>query len=98
MKKSYELTVILRLDTDDALRSTIDEIRGWIEADDQGNVTRIDTNHFGRRKLAYELDGQREGYYVIFYTDIEGEAIEELERELRLSQNVLRHLLIRADE
>jgi small subunit ribosomal protein S6 len=98
MKRSYELTVALRLDQDDALRANLEEIKGWVEAEDLGVVNRIDTAHFGRRKLAYEIEGQREGYYAIYYADIDGEALEELERELKLAPYVLRHLLIRADE
>lgn len=98
MKRAYELTVILRLDTDDVLRDNIQQIKEWVETGDLGTVTKIDTNHFGRRKLAYELDGQREGYYVIFYADIDGTSNEELERELRLAPFALRHLLIRADD
>lgn len=98
MKRAYELTVILRLDTDDTLRENINQIKDWIEADGLGAVTKIDTAHFGRRKLAYELQGQREGYYVIFYADIDGTANEELQRELRIASFVLRYLLVRADE
>lgn len=98
MKRSYELTVILRIDTDDALRANIEEIKSWIEAEGQGAVTKIDTQFFGRRRLAYEIEGQREGYYVIFYTDIESSAIDELERELRLSSFTLRHLLVKAED
>lgn len=98
MKKSYELTVVLRLDNDDALRSQIDEIKGWIEADDQGSVTRIDTSHFGRRRLAFEIEGQREAYYVLYYADVEASAVDELERELRLATNVLRHLIVVAED
>jgi small subunit ribosomal protein S6 len=98
MRRSYELTVILRLDADDSLRSQIDEIKGFVEADELGEVTKIDTSHFGRRRLAYELDGQREGFYVIFYADIDAKAIEELERELKLSNYVLRHLLVKAED
>jgi small subunit ribosomal protein S6 len=102
MKRSYELTTVLRLDTDDALRENIDQIKGWIEGEDeeskQGEVQRIDTTHFGRRKLAYEIDGQREGFYVIFYFDAEGEILDELDRELRLASTTLRHLIVRSED
>lgn len=100
MKHSYEITVVLRLDTDDTLKTQIDEIKGWMEGEEQalGTVTKIDTNFFGRRRLAYEIEGQREGYYVIFFADVEGGAIDDLERELRLASYVLRHLVIRLDE
>ncbi|NOK85704.1 MAG: 30S ribosomal protein S6 [Chloroflexi bacterium AL-W] len=98
MKRAYELTVVLRLENDDILRENIQQVKDWVEVGDLGTVTKIDTNHFGRRKLAYEIEGQREAYYVVFHADIDGTANEELERELGLAPFVLRHLLIRADE
>ncbi|TVR18540.1 MAG: 30S ribosomal protein S6 [Anaerolineaceae bacterium] len=98
MKRSYELTVVLRLDNDETLRENIQQVKDWIEADGLGTVNKVDTNFFGRRRLAYEIDGQREGYYVIFHAEIDGTANEEIERELRLAPFVLRHLIIRGDE
>lgn len=99
MKRSYEITVVFRLDAnEDAMREAFEEIKGFIEAGEQGTVTKADTAHWGRRRLAYEIDGQREAYYVIYYADVESGAIDELERELRLSPHVLRHLVVRAGE
>jgi small subunit ribosomal protein S6 len=98
MKRSYELTFIVRLEgTDDsAVNTTVEQVRGWVEASDQGQVTRID--RWGRRKLAYEIDGQREGYYVLFDAQIEPAALFELERSLNLAQGVLRYLFVRKED
>ncbi|GAB4311071.1 MAG: 30S ribosomal protein S6 [Phototrophicales bacterium] len=99
MKRSYEITVVFKLDAnEEAMKESFEQIKGFIEADGQGTVTKIDTTHWGRRRLAYEIEGQREAYYVIYYADVESGAIDELERELRLSPQVLRHLVVRADE
>lgn len=98
MKRSYELTFIVRLEgaDDSAVNASVDQVRGWLEADEQGQVTRID--RWGRKKLAYEIDGQREGYYVLFEAQIEPRAIFELERSLNLAPNILRYLFVRGED
>lgn len=104
MKRPYEVTVVLRiLANDEETQNAIEQVRGWIEQPDnngtpQGEVTRIDRTTLGRRKLAYEIDKQRDGVYVIFYANIEPAHIHELELNLKLSQSILRHLVVRVDE
>jgi len=98
MKRSYEVTVIIRLDNadDNQVNTTVDQVRAWIETDDLGHVTKID--RWGRKKLAYEIDRQREGYYVMFESQIESKALPELERNLNLSPFILRYLMVRKDD
>jgi small subunit ribosomal protein S6 len=99
MKRAYEVVVIVRLDIDEAaVNSTIDQIRGWIEGENNstGTVQKID--RWGRRKLAYEINNQREGYYVMYNADMESRNLGELERNLNLNQNLLRYLAIRKDD
>jgi small subunit ribosomal protein S6 len=98
MKRSYELTFIVRLEgaDDSAVNASVDQVRGWVEAEELGQVTRID--RWGRKKLAYQIDGQREGYYVLFAAQIEPRAIFEIERSLNLAPNILRYLFVRGEE
>ncbi|MFQ3565515.1 MAG: 30S ribosomal protein S6 [Aggregatilineales bacterium] len=98
MKRPYEVTIVIRLDSADEnqVNNTIDQARAWIEAEGLGQVTKID--RWGRRKLAYEIDGQREAYYVMFESQIEPRALHELERNLNLSPNILRYLVVRVEE
>lgn len=98
MKRAYEVTFIVRLDnTDEAtVNGTIDNVRGWIEANEHGTVNRID--RWGRKKLAYEIDRQREGYYVLMESDIESLALPEIERNLNLSPFILRYLIVRKED
>jgi small subunit ribosomal protein S6 len=58
-----------------------------------GNVDR-----WGRRKLAYELDHHHEGYYALVAFEAEPEAAAELDRHLMLTDEVLRHKVIRLPE
>lgn len=97
VKRQYELTFIVRNDpNEEVIEDTISEVKGWVEADDYGTVTKID--RWGRRKLAYEIDKQREGYYVLMHADLDPEGINELEHNMGLSQSVLRFLLIRSED
>ena len=98
MKKPYELTVVLRVENnEDVQKANLEQVKNWIESDGQGVINKIDANHWGRRRLAYEINGQREGLYILFYADIEPDAVEELERNLRLATGVLRYLIVRPD-
>jgi small subunit ribosomal protein S6 len=98
MKKPYEITVVLRIENnEDVQKANLEQVKNWIEADGQGVINKLDANHWGRRRLAYEIDGQREGLYVLFYADIEPDAVEELDRNLRLATGVLRYLIVRPD-
>lgn len=98
MKRPYEVTFIVRLDNADEnqVNTTIDQVRGWIETDQLGQVTRID--RWGRKKLAYEIEKQREGYYVLMESQIEAKALMEIERNMNLSPFILRYLVVRTEE
>jgi len=96
MKKPYELTFIVKIDpNEDAMNATVDQVKGWVEANDNGQVAKID--RWGRRRLAYEINGEREGFYVLFEANIDPEHIPEIERDMKLSGEVLRYLIIRPD-
>ncbi|MBE2182460.1 MAG: 30S ribosomal protein S6 [Anaerolineae bacterium] len=98
MKRAYEVTFIVRLDNADEnlVNNTIDQVRGWIEADELGQVSKID--RWGRKRLAYEIDNQREGYYVLMESQLEPKALIELDRNLNISANILRYLVVRTEE
>ena len=99
MKRPYEVPVVFRIMPEDDFQTAIDQVVAWIEKsnefDDPGNVTRIDRNRLGRRRLAYEIDGQRDGWYVLFYADIDARHLPELELNLKLYDGVLRYLFLR---
>lgn len=98
MKRPYELTFIVRTEAagDEAINEQIGQVQTWVEAEDHGQVTKID--RWGRRRLAYQIDNQREGYYVMMEANIDPEGLPEIERNLKLSTSVLRYLVVRAEE
>lgn len=89
--RNYELAYIADPDLDDeAIKSLEERIQSWIEAA-SGKTVNID--RWGKKKLAYPIQKQSEGYYVIMDTEMPPEAGRSLEQNLRLSEQILRYLI-----
>ena len=93
--RNYELTFIVPADVNDEdMNGVVNQIQGWVEGS-QGKVTKVD--HWGRRRLAYNIAEYGEGNYILLNLELDPQATTELERNLKLSDRVLRHLLIRTE-
>jgi small subunit ribosomal protein S6 len=94
--RDYELTIVVRPDVEDTgLTSLLERIKGLITtAGGQG----IQVEPWGRRHLAYPIKKVTEAQYFLIRAQLPGQALRELERNLRLTEEVLRFLLVRADE
>lgn len=94
--REYELTFIVRPDiSENDVNATVDQVQTWLT--DLGNeVVKVD--RWGRRRLAYQIKNQREGHYFMVVTNLDTQTIGELERNLKLSDSILRYLLVRADD
>jgi small subunit ribosomal protein S6 len=89
--RRYELMLVLRPDTaDDRVQQILDRTTRGIAAAD-GQVIKV--SPWGRRRLAYPISGQREGSYFIVVFEAPGAAIDELERSLNITEEVMRHLV-----
>ncbi len=94
--RDYELVTIFNPEiNDDAMPQAIERLNQQI-VNRGGEVT--DTNHWGRRKLAYPINRFYEGNYVVTQLRMEPSQTRGLEVALRISDDVLRHLLVRKDE
>ena len=56
------------------------------------------TEKMGRRRLAYTMARQREGFYVLFVLECEAATVQELERRLKVAEPVMKHLTVRVDD
>ena len=91
--RDYEVLYIVRADLDDdKVQDIIKRVNTIIEKAD-GSVER--TNIWGKRKLAYEVMHQKEGSYVLQDFQIGADRIPELEAALKITEEVLRHLVVR---
>lgn len=94
--RTYELVMIITPDLDeDGLNAIVERVQGVL-TDNGGEL--VTTEHMGHRKLAYPIRKRTEGHYVLIHAQLERQAILELERFIKLSEDVLRHLLVRLDE
>lgn len=92
---NYEAVLIFKTELADADRvSLLDRFKGHIE--ENGEVASVDD--WGRRKLAYEIDDLKEGYYYIVDFKSRPDHIKEFERRLRLSDFVLRYMVTRKED
>jgi len=72
----------------------LDRIKGIIEAD--GEIDNIE--EWGLRKLAYEINDIGEGYYVLINFTTIPEVKDELDRIIKISDSVMRHMIVRDEE
>lgn len=80
---------------DDDITSLNDNLRGIIEKAG-GNIVRLDD--MGRRRLAYEINHNTEGHYVLMEIEGSGSEIAELERRMRVNDAIIRYITVRVDE
>ena len=92
----YEMVVIAVPELDEqALATFNDRITGWITS---AGGTMANTNVWGRRRLAYAIRKKTDGIYVQFNYQMDPNASRELDRSLRIDEQVIRHMVIRRDE
>ena len=94
--RQYELVYILPPDSTDP---QVAELHTQIE----GVVSRMNgsidkTENWGRKRLAYEIGHNKEGVYVLEVINGSGELMKELDRRLRVLDQVVRHMIVRVDE
>jgi small subunit ribosomal protein S6 len=94
--RDYELMVILSPDVGD------DVINESLERLNQGVTSRggevVDVNHWGRRRLAYPINRHLEGNYVVSQIKLDPTEVPALEGSLRISEEVIRHMIVKAGE
>jgi len=94
--RDYELVVIISPEVvEEDIPATIEKINRFI-AERGGSVTEV--HQWGRRKLAYPIKHFMEGNYVLTQFKMDPRLTAELEASLGISEEILRHLLVRLDE
>ena len=94
--QKYECVFILRADLPEAEMGRRVERVGAIIGEHDGKITLED--HWGVRKLAYEIEKQFKGDYMLLRFESQGTVVSEIDRYLRLDDKVLRHLVVVDEE
>jgi small subunit ribosomal protein S6 len=96
MNRKYELVYVV---SPDATDDQVTELHTQVEGIAQRMGGSIDkTENWGRRRLAYEIGRHKEGTYVLEVLDGSGELMKEIDRRLKVTDLVIRHLVVRIDE
>jgi small subunit ribosomal protein S6 len=94
--RQYELIYILPPETAEQQANDLHEQVAQIVARLNGQIEK--TENWGRRKLAYEIGHFKEGVYVLEVINGSGELMKELDRRLKVLDQVVRHMIVRVDE
>ena len=91
----YESVIIINPNVDEAgVKALEDKFTGLIN--ENGKVEKVDS--MGKRKLAYEIKKFAEGTYLVFNFESKPEAIKELERVYRITDDVLKFIVVKKDD
>lgn len=91
----YELAVVVSAKIeDDARTATIEKVKEYVTRFG-GVITNVD--EWGKKKLAYEIQKMSEGFYYFIQFEAEADAPAEIERRVRIMEDVLRYLCVRQD-
>ena len=94
--RKYELVYVMK---PEATEAEVAEMQAQVEA----IIARLGgalekTDVWGRRKLAYDIGKHKEGFYVLHVITGSGELMKEIDRRFRVTEGLLRHLIVRVDE
>lgn len=94
--KKYEAMYIIRPNIDDESRKALVERFNTILTDNGAEIT--ESKDWGKRRLAYEIEDYREGYYQIVNFVAEPAAVQEFDRLVKINEDIIRHLVVKEDE
>lgn len=95
MRKYETLYIIQPILEEEAVKALVERFSALI-TEQGGQVEKVD--EWGKRRLAYPIDDFREGYYVLMNFSSDADTPQELERVFKITDGVIRYLIIREDE
>lgn len=93
MVQEYELMIILKALLPEDIRANIEKKLSKLVKDFGGKIANTDV--WGKKHLAYKINGHDEGYYIVYKLELPADKADELSRELKLFSDILRFMLIK---
>lgn len=93
--RKYEVVFILRLAEEEATNAVVSKFETLI-TNQGGEVEKID--RWGKKRLAYEIKDVTDGYYVLINFAAEPAVVKELDRVAKITEEVLKHMVVKLDE
>ena len=92
----YELALVVSTKLEDEARdAVVEKAKGYITRYD-GTITEVE--EWGKKRLAYEIQKMHEGFYYFFHFEAPSTAPAEIERNVRIMDNVLRYLVVKNED
>ena len=96
MAREYEMMFILQADlAEEETEKIIGQATEWVTSSG-GEV--VEVEKIGIRKLAYRIDGHRDGFYVLIRLQAEGDTVKQIERRLKVTDPIIKFISVRVDE
>ncbi|MED5050272.1 30S ribosomal protein S6 [Anoxybacillus sp. UARK-01] len=94
--RKYEIMYIIRPNVDDEGKKAVVERFNGILAENGAEITNV--KEWGKRRLAYEINDFRDGYYMIVNVMSEPKAVQEFDRLAKISEDIIRHIVVKEEE
>jgi len=94
--RKYEIMFIIRPNLEDEQRKQVIDNFTNVLTDQKAEIVKVD--NWGIKSLAYDINDFRRGHYVLLYTNAPIEAINEFERLVRISEDIIRYIIIKDEE
>lgn len=90
--RKYEVMFIIRTDVEqEVVDATVEKFQNIVN--NGGEIVKSEV--LGKRRLAYEIDKHRDGIYVLFNFNAPSEVVAELDRVMKISDEIIRHLIVK---
>ncbi|PGL72880.1 30S ribosomal protein S6 [Bacillus sp. AFS055030] len=92
----YEIMYIVRPNMEDEAQKALVERFNSVLTEQGAEITNV--KEWGKRRLAYEINDFRDGYYMLVNVSSKPEAVQEFDRLAKISEDIIRHIVIREEE
>lgn len=93
--RKYEVVFIFKVLEEEATNTVITKFETLI-TDNGGEIDKID--RWGKKRLAYEIKDETDGYYVLVHFHSEPPVVKELDRVAKINEELLKHMIVKLDE
>ncbi|PMC35561.1 30S ribosomal protein S6 [Bacillus sp. UMB0899] len=94
--RKYEVMYIIRPNIEDEAKKALVERFNNVLSDNGAEVA--ETKEWGKRRLAYEINDFRDGYYMLLQVSSESAAVQEFDRLAKISEDIIRHIVIKKED
>ena len=94
--RKYEVMYIIRPNIEDEAKKALVERFNNVLSENGAEVT--EAKEWGKRRLAYEINDFRDGYYMLIQVNSAAEAVQEFDRLAKISEDIIRHIVIKKED